>query len=518
MTRKRLLATGARFGGLFVALVLMQLSPTDRAFAAHGELDAPQVSLPLDYPAKAREQVYYALHRMDCRFVSGFWLNSWTTLHYRGDTRALSMFLDDLAQCPGVTLSVSFTSEIDVDCDWRVGHKAPENRFQVEVNLKSDRIELDKLVVPEVHGAAIRGKRKDAERPDDARYDATAVFTAVASEPDANSERIPEADFLKLEGPVRSVVWSGDGKRFASISTRRVQREEGDELRFDTFTTVRIHVSRTGEELQSLGELKNPPYADYRFSPDGSLLALSHRNAIETGDDIELWDTETTHLRRRFSTSYARSRPVMAFSPNGKTLAVAFGGQTNQPTMVGARLFDLDTGAELKTLAEPGPTATSVAFSPDGSLLAVGGYLDSNVHVWDVRSGERSELTPGGVKGSPVVLEFSPDGTTLACGSSQGGVQLWDAATGDAKSSPEQNLSSCSRLSFSRDGKLLIGASRTRDGAGEVRIWDAQSGKMLLTLPDTSDSMAFAPDRRTLSVLIPGKGIRLVDVSRYLQE
>jgi WD40 repeat protein len=115
-------------------------------------------------------------------------------------------------------------------------------------------------------------------------------------------------------------------------------------------------------------------------------------------------------------------------------------------------------------------------------------------------------------------LEFSPDGTTLACGSSQGGVQLWDAATGDAKPAPEQNLSSCSRLAFSRDGRLMVGASRTRDGAGEVRIWDAKSGEMLLTLPDTSDSMAIAPDERTLSVLIPGKGIRLVGVSRFLQE
>jgi hypothetical protein len=65
------------------------------------------------------------------------------------------MFLDDLAKCPGVTLSVSFTSEIDVDCDWRVGHKAPENRFQVEVNLKSDQIKIEDVVLPEVARPAV---------------------------------------------------------------------------------------------------------------------------------------------------------------------------------------------------------------------------------------------------------------------------------------------------------------------------------------------------------------------------
>ncbi len=144
---------------LFAVLAIaMHTQLVGRASAAFGELDSPQVSLPLDYPEKAREQVYYALHRMDCRFVSGFFLNSWTTLHYRGDTRALNLFLDDLAKCPGATLSVRFTRDIDVDCDWRVGHKAPENRFQVFVNLKSDQIKIEDVVLPEVAGPAVRSE------------------------------------------------------------------------------------------------------------------------------------------------------------------------------------------------------------------------------------------------------------------------------------------------------------------------------------------------------------------------
>jgi RNA polymerase sigma factor (sigma-70 family) len=57
------------------------------------------------------------------------------------------------------------------------------------------------------------------------------------------------APFLKLEGPVSSVIWSGDGKVMASLTVRKEKVPNGQEDRFDYFTTMRIHNARTGAVL-----------------------------------------------------------------------------------------------------------------------------------------------------------------------------------------------------------------------------------------------------------------------------
>ena len=135
--------------GLFLLFCL-----TTRAFALAGDLTEPGVALPKDFPEAARTNIMKALRRPDCKFLGGHFLNSFTSLSYGGDTKALNFFLDSLAKCPGVTLSVSFVSEHlpHESCDWNVGHEAFRNRFDVRVNLKSSRIKLEQLVIPEARG------------------------------------------------------------------------------------------------------------------------------------------------------------------------------------------------------------------------------------------------------------------------------------------------------------------------------------------------------------------------------
>ena len=71
---------------------------------------------------------------------------------------------------------------------------------------------------------------------------------------------------------------------------------------------------------------------------------------------------------------------------------------------------------------------TSIAFCPDGKTLASGSQ-DSTIKLWDVVSGQQLR-TLSGRASSVQTVAFSPDGKTLASGSQDGAIKLWDIASG----------------------------------------------------------------------------------------
>ena len=92
-------------------------------------------------------------------------------------------------------------------------------------------------------------------------------------------------------------------------------------------------------------------------------------------------------------------------------------------------LYDAQSGQELNLLIGHTDSVNSVSFSPDGQTLASGSY-DGTVRLWDVVTGsEKQTLT---LWGSVASVSFSPDGQTLASG---GGLEitLWDVLTGSEK-------------------------------------------------------------------------------------
>ena len=108
---------------IFLFLLTLTLA-TPSVFALAGQLNEPGVALPEHHPEAARKRIMAALNRADCKFLGGNFLNAFTTLRYAGDTKALNRFLDDLANCPGVTLSVSFVKSLPEAGDWQVQHEA----------------------------------------------------------------------------------------------------------------------------------------------------------------------------------------------------------------------------------------------------------------------------------------------------------------------------------------------------------------------------------------------------------
>jgi hypothetical protein len=145
------------FSLLFVCVL------TARALAHAGfDLKKPELAFPAGFPESDRTNIVASLNRPDCKFVGGSFINSFTSLKYNGNTRALNLFLSGLLKCPGTVLGVRFhTDRTSDDCDWVVSHMAGKPReFAVHVNLKSSRINLDEVVIPDSKGPPLAEAKK----------------------------------------------------------------------------------------------------------------------------------------------------------------------------------------------------------------------------------------------------------------------------------------------------------------------------------------------------------------------
>ena len=250
--------------------------------------------------------------------------------------------------------------------------------------------------------------------------------------------------------PVNSVAFSPDGKTLASGSA------DGTVRLWDVATRRQIGNNLTG------GSAVN----SVAFSPDGKTLASGSAD-----DTVRLWDVATGQQIGDPLTGHTGAVNSVAFSPDGKTLASGSDDHT-------VRLWDVASLTGIATLTGHTGAVNSVAFSPDGKTLASGSD-DDTVRLWDVATRQpignplighpaiparstrwrsartarpwpaAAPMTPCGCgtwppasrSGTPSArptprssrpvdsVAFSPDGKTLASGSSDGTVRLWDVAT-----------------------------------------------------------------------------------------
>ena len=174
------------------------------------------------------------------------------------------------------------------------------------------------------------------------------------------------------------------------------------------------------------------------------------------------------------------------FSPDGKLLAV--GGYKE------VRLIDSGSGKVDATLSGHADYVRSIAFSPDGKLLAAAGGPPQRwgeIKIWDVHSHELIK-TMQGHKDCIYSVAWSPDGKLIASGSYDKMVKLWDVATGQEIRNLQDHIDAVFAVAFSPSGKRLASGSQDRT----IKIWDIASGQRLYSLSDASDgltTLAYSP-------------------------
>jgi RNA polymerase sigma factor (sigma-70 family) len=264
------------------------------------------------------------------------------------------------------------------------------------------------------------------------------------------------------------------------------------------------------------------------LSPDGRTLAAAGGGSIAA-----LWDVTTGRRRnilRRTApadilpedrSAHLETAFTLAFSPDGKTLASGSMDRT-------VKLWDMTKGEEKAGLPETlflekatlqeSISVYSVAFSPDGKLLAAaGGFsapaIDATIHhplpkAPDARRSQESgavkvrDLAQGGVRtffrggtGWVTSVAFSPDGKTLAAGQQEGTIRLWDVATGRERACLRERADSVVAIAFSPDGRTLASVQEQADDT--VKLWDLASGRVRVRLQGHAGpvfALAFSPD------------------------
>jgi WD40 repeat protein/DNA-binding SARP family transcriptional activator len=295
--------------------------------------------------------------------------------------------------------------------------------------------------------------------------------------------RVPDYQPVRViraqSGSIRALVFHPSGEFFASA---------GDDF------LIHLWDAAQGQLLRTLhghtGFLKA-----LAFSPDGMLLA-----SCATDTTIRIWDVASGQLLRTLE-GHTNATFSVAFSPDGRLLASGSADRT-------VKLWRTADWSDRQTLGGHQDELRSVVFSPDGTLLATGS-LDRTLRIWDVEppaagdsdGGSEPARLRGILRGHERDVRwvvFSPNGATLASGSADYTIRLWDVQSGQIRRVLHGHRKGVNSLAFTPHGDLL--ASGGDDLT--IRIWNAQSGQAGHTLHGYTRlvrTVAFSPDGTTVA-------------------
>jgi WD40 repeat protein len=256
-------------------------------------------------------------------------------------------------------------------------------------------------------------------------------------------------------GSYRTINWSPDGSQLAATYFVHAPPSA-----LNAATGIQIWDVEKGQQIALLSGDAAPKVIDW--SPDSSTLAEA-----ENFGDILLWDTA-----RGISETLYEHVPISGFrtgvlmwSPDGRYLAAA-------PEPEGAlRLYTFGEN-EPQLLESPEREILYIAWSPDSNYLVIGNQIYWNLFIFDVSTGEIIR-TLNGSDGSPLDLQWSPDGELLARGTRHG-LYLWDMSSDNTSPalSFAENMPPFVRMAWTPDSQSLISV----DFEGSLYRWDVETG------------------------------------------
>ncbi|KAL9078391.1 MAG: hypothetical protein Q9157_002686 [Trypethelium eluteriae] len=294
-------------------------------------------------------------------------------------------------------------------------------------------------------------------------------------------------------------VMYGEGRGSAISRLKKeiheaTRRNTEEMLQISNLGAVTLHSAKPNRDLTEWRKLESnrDSLNDLAFSSDGTTLAMGSNKEIA----LLNWQSG-----RALRTLKCQARlDALAFSPDGVTLASVgtngpFGEMRYRDYQT-ITLWDSRSGVALQTLQCHPHLVKNIAFSPDGTILASGGYGEA-VRLWNSQSGALFQ-TYEGRQGYVFSIAFSSDSTILASASKDGVIILWDIQSGVALQKLEDHQDFILSIAFSPNSMTL--ASAGSDGI--IRLWNSQSVSALQTLKGHQrwiQSRAFSSDDTTLT-------------------
>jgi WD40 repeat protein len=252
--------------------------------------------------------------------------------------------------------------------------------------------------------------------------------------------------------------------------------------------------SMNATQVTQLARWGSDPISAVTWAPDGKSFALVSSTTIHIYDSLTFQVIQTIETG---SSAYQ-----IAYSPDGTKLAV---GSYDAPV----KIWDIASGSALQTLEGNQNGNTGLAYSPEGIILGTGTYDNEGpITLWDAASGQELRTL---CSSSGYFFAFSPDWSILATVNRLKTIKLWDVTSGEELRTLSGHTDDIYGITFSRDGSRL--ASWSADMV--IKIWEVATGneQSTLSVGEYISNVSFLPDGETLVYLANGKPITLWDIA-----
>ena len=297
------------------------------------------------------------------------------------------------------------------------------------------------------------------------------------------------------KGAVSCLAISADGKNICSASGEKTitlwQTVDGSEQilagHSEAVSALLIATlpqdSSLPENYEDLASSVEDAMPIAQAKPKGTPILISG----SSDKTIKLWNLNNGEVIRTLA-GHSGSVISLAIAPDGQTL---FSGSIDETI----KLWNLNNGEIINTFTGHQGAVGSLAVSPDGQTLFSGSW-DETIKLWNLSTGQIERVMEGH-SGAVNSLAISPDGQTLFSDSIDDSIKLWQISTGEELSPLSGSSTHISSLAISPNGQLVFGASID----DTIKIWLSRTGELLCSLTGHSDfvrSLAIAADSKTL--------------------